>query len=865
MANAYIDKLHILNSGRTLGVSLIDAAGSGSPVTTTPTGGILTLTINGNDTSLTDIIWDSALPYVIFPLPSSLSPITPDDTVSFTASSGWATTSVNNTVLGGTFSVTNLVGKTLDSVDPSEITMPIGVNLEVFSYYNTIPYYNDITKGMAGWQTINNSVIDEKGYLVSATKNVNYGVVTNITNYVAVKTGYPRLPEGLYDIEYSDFSSPPVVTNTSQYFTRGSGSYVTQAIFSSKGPCKNLKIFQPGSDKSQRFNSHILDKIGTRSTLRFMDVWATNHANMMDMSDITPVDLQNYTTDKPSITANVVSVDTFDDPYNQITGGGWSKIKINTDAPHNFHTGMQVSHVMSSSGVMSNGLLFKIGNLATVVVLDETSYATQVFTQQTSDVVFIPQNITGTATAIVPLTMPLEDLVAMCNVTKSDMWFNIPYLFVDDAMEYCFQYIANNLDPDLKVYLEYGNEHWNLGLGFYLYWYCLGQGALMGIGPSQWYAYKSALCHDLAYPYLGDRMVRLFASWYNSPRTTKEMMEYAYSVGLKVDAVAIAPYVNNLPLNQDFGALYDSLSDEQIMDIYEMRIYYGEHYAMVTSHNNNLHYRYPKAKIVSYEGGPQDGGLSSAVGTDDKDQLRINYRAIRSNSWAYNPRMNNINTCFLKRLQDGGMTLFMDFILTYPLFRGNVWGIYNAYNQLPGKGDGSDGLFDNRTDYTDLDNRVSVVGYSINQWNTHAKYNAIIRQGLSDHMSNSLRDFIFRSKPVLEKPTGISLALVHGEPNHLYNYSIPDEIAEPSYQRQPLSPSDVNWDGSVDGLSYNKNLISFGPATETWGWVSGVVFVDSSIIGSGNVLSWGILGQPEFINIGQEFKIAPSGIGVSFI
>jgi Ca2+-binding RTX toxin-like protein len=56
--------------------------------------------------------------------------------------------------------------------------------------------------------------------------------------------------------------------------------------------------------------------------------------------------------------------------------------------------------------------------------------------------------------------MPYELLVEMANETRSDLWINIPHLATDDYMKKAAEYVKANLDPDLRVYVEYTNEYW---------------------------------------------------------------------------------------------------------------------------------------------------------------------------------------------------------------------------------------------------------------------------------------------------------------------------------------------------------------------------------------------------------------------
>jgi RTX calcium-binding nonapeptide repeat (4 copies) len=56
--------------------------------------------------------------------------------------------------------------------------------------------------------------------------------------------------------------------------------------------------------------------------------------------------------------------------------------------------------------------------------------------------------------------MPYELLVEMANETRSDLWINIPHMATDDYMKKAAEYVKANLDPDLRVYVEYTNEYW---------------------------------------------------------------------------------------------------------------------------------------------------------------------------------------------------------------------------------------------------------------------------------------------------------------------------------------------------------------------------------------------------------------------
>ena len=55
----------------------------------------------------------------------------------------------------------------------------------------------------------------------------------------------------------------------------------------------------------------------------------------------------------------------------------------------------------------------------------------------------------------------VESMVQLANQTDSDPWFTMPHMATDEYVTNFAQYVRDNLDPKLKVYVEYSNEVWN--------------------------------------------------------------------------------------------------------------------------------------------------------------------------------------------------------------------------------------------------------------------------------------------------------------------------------------------------------------------------------------------------------------------
>lgn len=57
--------------------------------------------------------------------------------------------------------------------------------------------------------------------------------------------------------------------------------------------------------------------------------------------------------------------------------------------------------------------------------------------------------------------VPIAQMVQLSNEIGADPWFTIPHLATDDYIRNFATYVRDNLDPNLKAYVEYSNEIWN--------------------------------------------------------------------------------------------------------------------------------------------------------------------------------------------------------------------------------------------------------------------------------------------------------------------------------------------------------------------------------------------------------------------
>ncbi len=155
-------------------------------------------------------------------------------------------------------------------------------------------------------------------------------------------------------------------------------------------------------------------------------------------------------------------------------------------------------------------------------------------------------------------TMAYEYQIELANQLGRDLWVTVPNNAEPGYGYNLAVLIRDNLDPNLKVYVEYSNETWNFTFGQAQY--CVDQGVALGLDPDQYVA---------GYKYYVYRAVRLFEEFEQafgsqmSTRVVKVLAGQAVNTwlttvhmdalndpvinpnGTRPDAYAIAPYVGS--------------------------------------------------------------------------------------------------------------------------------------------------------------------------------------------------------------------------------------------------------------------------------------------------------------------------------
>lgn len=152
----------------------------------------------------------------------------------------------------------------------------------------------------------------------------------------------------------------------------------------------------------------------------------------------------------------------------------------------------------------------------------------------------------------------LELIVALANQLGKDAWITIPTKANDEYVRNTAKYLRDNLNPSLKLYVEYSNETWNWM--FSQTSYVMDQGQRLQLDADSWVggqkyvAYRSAQIWDLFQQELGsssaDRLVKVMASQAASTSVTSIRMGALTNTTINpkkitADVLAIAPYFGN--------------------------------------------------------------------------------------------------------------------------------------------------------------------------------------------------------------------------------------------------------------------------------------------------------------------------------
>lgn len=736
-----VKEVKVGTSGKTIVVLFQDAVGADTYPTTLNSSPSIKIN-GGNALTLNNPLFGESLNYAMFALPSGTI-ISPTDTVTFSANNAWMTTAAGSVQMSVDVAVSNKVGVPLVPTFVQGIkTMNIGMNILNPTYYSVSYLYSNLFRHSTGWQ--GTCTIDPvTGEIVSSSGVIKTNITaSNLDNGYDAK-GYPASPPGDWTLMWdgadvvSLLNSGPgngtLTTKTTQ-LTGGTDNKIVytlsfapsdtycaslQCSISKSNPdVKNIRVYPPGEpiDGSNRFHANLIDRVGNLRSLRFMDLTNTNSSNIINY-DEDWVKLENIRvySRKPDVVANVTWHAPFDNSMVIMeSANGWVAVEFTTSAPHGFKTGQTATFSGITLTFADDSTKSLNGYTPSCVYVSAPNkFAISVYTGNSGNIVK-DKSATGTASIAMTAVLPLEDLCDMCNVTDTDMWICMPHLIDNQSVSKMAGIIADRLDASHHVRVEYSNECWNYAASFQQYNYMRIMAATTGVLPKQFYAKRACEIHDIfqgVFEAKGrpNSLIRIIAAQAGAvAQTTSVIAPWMLANGKKVDEWAVAPYYVAGPAT--YLSTWDMMDVDQHLDANELYLMYGKSYVSrcMEQHKAVLQNYYPDVSICAYEGATELGSRAT--------NSVVKWRMGRQ--WTRHPRFLDFIRFWFQNWQDQGCVNFQWFTLSMPLYTGYLWTVYIGTSQQAGKGDGSDGKFNNLTNIEDLRSIVSVLGYGINEWSS---------------------------------------------------------------------------------------------------------------------------------------------------
>lgn len=290
---------------------------------------------------------------------------------------------------------------------------------------------------------------------------------------------------------------------------------------------------------------------------------------------------------------------------------------------------------------------------------------------------------------------PVEIMVELANQTDTDPWFTIPHKATDEYVSNFAQYVKNNLEPDLKVYVEYSNEVWNdqFEQNKWAREQAQKEWSNSKLGHIDWFSKRTTevvQIWDDVFAQDSERVIGVMGAQAANTWTGKRALNYEWSDAplshedTGIDAVAIAPYFGGYLGSPKNSAQVESWTKESDGGL------------------NKLFQELTVGGVL--EGGPEGGALGQAQrnmeryadiadeeGVDllayEGGQHLVGFRGIESNQAITNlfiaanrdQRMGMIYKDYLEKWFDSGGGLFSNFS---DISRPSKWGSWGSLESV---------------------------------------------------------------------------------------------------------------------------------------------------------------------------------------
>ncbi len=200
-------------------------------------------------------------------------------------------------------------------------------------------------------------------------------------------------------------------------------------------------------------------------------------------------------------------------------------------------------------------------------------------------------------------TLPWEYSVRLCNLTQKDLWLCLPHAADSLYLVNLARLVHDQLDPKLKIIVEYSNEVWNDQFEQY-HWVNQNAPASINLHAKK-YAWFAKRAHDIfTEQFAGqtDRLVRVVSGQQVNPYVIETSLQGITEFGGNVDALTTTGYFGLTTASQNFlNSLGAAVSVQNVAD--RLRKDIEQVAKPVTRAHAQLAGNTVAGRILFYEGG----------------------------------------------------------------------------------------------------------------------------------------------------------------------------------------------------------------------------------------------------------------------
>ena len=498
-----------------------------------------TLVVGGSSTRLTSPIMSG--PHIIYPVTGAL--IAANSIAYVNTSGSWISSSESAAIaVTGYYVDTSPTGSFLPNPDYSNITMPIGFNIQGNTYLNNTTYYSDLIR--QAWY--------ESGL------------------YMPVLFGYGEsndIKSGAYVLTWTNANnnfalSAEVYASGNKVRYYGVES-TDQLYLDMTGVMPPAVTLYHEDNIGTKWNPNTITRLSGASVVRGIKWFNIDNSNVS-----TSLLYSDYGTEVKALVSG----------YPSLVSGN---MIFETSLPHGLSNGNTITliheNIPTVTGIMDASLYY-----GPAKVLSPLRFSIEK---------------AGTASGVVSLTNTrfecvyyshgrYDDFIELCMETNSSPWISIPHLATDELVEAIATEAKNAAPAGLPIRVEYTSTHWQSGLS--QEFYCRDMGAAQGLTTSQYYIERASEIHSIFRNVFGTRfddIIGVFTA--RDVGAVESMSSYADSNNITLDEVAIHTTINLQPQSIfSNNAYFDAIETQLInpspdiadgLSLYDLSINFPSH------------------------------------------------------------------------------------------------------------------------------------------------------------------------------------------------------------------------------------------------------------------------------------------------